>query len=236
MQIVGFGSRGGALDCEHGERPELGSNTDEKSDEMGLKSGLAPIGIPTAEFRSVGGFDRDLFCVGVIGLGRLLIAMNQGQGVGGAWNELSCGHPVRVDIECAPTAGEILVDPVGLIEGQRELANRNVHPDVAQITNRGESALRNLVDVEGELYLDVGVLALGVIHGGAVTCLKLWKLKGDSAIGSLRMTNGVADVMGKRTHCEGELVGILGIAKERKDKVAGANVVGKVGEELVTEG
>jgi hypothetical protein len=46
----------------------------------------------------------------------------------------------------------------------------------------------------------------------------------------------VADVVGERADGEGEFVGGLGVVEEREDEVAGPDVVGEVGEELVAEG
>ena len=50
------------------------------------------------------------------------------------------------------------------------------------------------------------------------------------------MADVVADVMGERANGKGKLVGILGVAEEVDDEVAGAHVMGQVGEEGVAEG
>jgi hypothetical protein len=50
------------------------------------------------------------------------------------------------------------------------------------------------------------------------------------------MADGVADVVGEGADGEGKLVRGLGVVQEREDEVAGADVVGEVGEELVAEG
>ena len=50
------------------------------------------------------------------------------------------------------------------------------------------------------------------------------------------MADGVADVVRERADGEGQLVGVVRIAEEVDDEVAGADVVGEVGEEEVAEG
>ncbi len=50
------------------------------------------------------------------------------------------------------------------------------------------------------------------------------------------MADVVADVMGKRPNGKGKLVGVFGVAEEVDDEVAGAHVMGQVGEEGVAEG
>jgi hypothetical protein len=46
----------------------------------------------------------------------------------------------------------------------------------------------------------------------------------------------IADVVRERADSEGELVGGLRVVEKRENEVAGADVVGEVGEELVAEG
>ena len=41
--------------------------------------------------------------------------------------------------------------------------------------------------------------------------------------------------MRERAHCESELIGVVRVAKEADDKVAGADVVGQVREKLVAK-
>jgi hypothetical protein len=93
-----------------------------------------------------------------------------------------------------------------------------------------------LVDVEGELGLDVGVGVLSVVDVGAVLFFELGKFDGDGKVDGRAVADGVADVMGEGADGEGKLIWGLGIAKEAEDEVSGADVVGKVGEERVAEG
>ena len=55
-------------------------------------------------------------------------------------------------------------------------------------------------------------------------------------VDGVAVSYGVADVMREGADGEGEVVGVLGVAKEAQDKVAGADVVGEIGEESVAEG
>ena len=94
----------------------------------------------------------------------------------------------------------------------------------------------DLVDVEGELGLNMLVLPFGVVDAVAVFVLELGELDGDGDIGGLRMADGVADVVGERADGKGELVGVAGVAEEIDDEIAGADVVGEIGEGRVAEG
>ena len=46
----------------------------------------------------------------------------------------------------------------------------------------------------------------------------------------------VADVVRQRPHCEREFIGVACIAEKIDDEITGADIVGKVGERLVSEG
>jgi hypothetical protein len=107
---------------------------------------------------------------------------------------------------------------------------------VFEIVGWCEAALAELVDVEGELGLDVGVGVLGVVDGGAVFFFELGKLDGDGLVDGVFVAEAVADVVGERADGEGEFIGGLGVVKEGEDEVAGADVVSEVGEEGVAEG
>ena len=108
--------------------------------------------------------------------------------------------------------------------------------DVFEVVGGGEAALAELVDVEGELGLDVGVRVLGVVDVGAVFLFEFGELDGDGEIDGSAVADGVADVVGEGADGEGEFVGGLGVAEEAEDEVSGADVVGEVGEEGVAEG
>jgi len=125
---------------------------------------------------------------------------------------------------------------VGLEEGVGEQGGRDLNADVAEVAGGGEAAFAELVDVEGELGLDVCVGALGVVDAGAVLLFEAGELDGDGDVDGGAVTDGVADVVGERADGEGELVGCFRVVEKGEDEVSGADVVGEVGEELVAEG
>ena len=125
---------------------------------------------------------------------------------------------------------------VGLEEGVGEQGGRDLNADVAEVAGGGEAAFAELVDVEGELGLDVCVGALGVVDAGAVLLFEAGELDGDGDVDGGAVTDGVADVVGERADGEGELVGGLRVVEKGEDEVSRANIVGEVGEKLVAEG
>jgi hypothetical protein len=94
----------------------------------------------------------------------------------------------------------------------------------------------DLVNIEGELGLNVLVFSFGVADGVTELLFELGELDGDGAVGGHGVADAVADVVGEGADGEGELVGIAGVAEEVDDEIAGADVVSEVGEELVAEG
>ena len=125
---------------------------------------------------------------------------------------------------------------VGFEEGGAEKRHGDFEAYVFEVVGWCEAAFAELIDVEGELGLDVGVGVFGVVHGGAVLLFELGELDGDGLIDGVFMTEAVADVVGEGANGEGELIGGFRVAKEREDEVAGADVVGEFGEEGVAEG
>jgi hypothetical protein len=82
----------------------------------------------------------------------------------------------------------------------------------------------------------VGVLAFGVVDGGAVFCFQLRELDGDGGVDGFGVSDGIADVVREGSDGEGEFIGGFGVAEEVEDEVSGADVVSKVGKERVAEG
>ena len=128
------------------------------------------------------------------------------------------------------------VEAVGLVEGGVEQGTGDFEADVPKVVGRGEAALAELVDVEGELGLDVLVGALGIVDGGAVLPSKFREFDGDGLVGCVAVADGIADVVGEGADGEGEVVGGLGVTDETENEVSGADVVSEVGEERVAEG
>ena len=128
------------------------------------------------------------------------------------------------------------VEAVGLEERLAQKVAGHFEADEFEVVGGGEATLAELVDVEGELGLDVGVGVLSVVDVGAVFFFEFGKFDGDGEIDGGAVADGVADVVREGADGEGELVGGVGVAEEADDEVSGADVVGEVGEEGVAEG
>ena len=166
-----------------------------------------------------------------------MVAAQKCQGIRDTGNEAADSKAKAPDIDAAGSGfGKVFTQTIGLVVGLGELLGGDVEADVAKVVNRREPVVRNLVDVEGELRLHVGMCILAVGNHRAIFRGQFGKLDGHRVVGSDGVSYVVADVMGQSPNGEGELVSILGIAKEVNDKVAGAHVVGQVGDELVAEG
>ena len=128
------------------------------------------------------------------------------------------------------------VEAVGFVEGGSEQGHGDFEADVLEVCGGREVTFAELINVEGELGLDVRVRSLGVIDDGTVLLFKAGEFYGDGVINDVAVAYGVAYVMRQRANGEGEVVDVLGVAEEVANKVAGANVVSEIGEESVTEG
>ena len=82
----------------------------------------------------------------------------------------------------------------------------------------------------------MGALDLREVDDGAVFFCEIGKLDGDGVVDGGAVSDGVADVVREGADGEGEFVGRLSISQKSEDEVAGADVVGEVGEEGVAEG
>jgi len=164
-------------------------------------------------------------------------AMKDGDGVGDARDEVADGEAVAADVDAAAaTGGEVFGEAVGLVEGEGDLPGGNLEADMAEVVDGGEVVMGDLIDIEGELGLDVLVLALGVADGIAIAGAEPGELDGYGEVGGGAVADGVADVVGKGADGEGEFVGVPGVAEEVDDKVSRSDVVGEVREEGVAEG
>ena len=106
---------------------------------------------------------------------------------------------------------------------------------MAQVVDRRQAVVGNLVDVEGELSLDMLVFAFGIVHHRPVARAQFWKLHGYREIRRLGVTDGIADVVRKRAHRKRQFVRVAGVAKQVDDKVAGAHIVRQVRKKLVAK-
>jgi hypothetical protein len=89
---------------------------------------------------------------------------------------------------------------------------------VFEVVGGGEAALAELVNVEGELSLNMGALALREVDDGAVFFFELGKLDGDGMVDGGAMSDGVADVVREGADGEGEFVGRLSIRRRARTK------------------
>lgn len=162
--------------------------------------------------------------------------MQDGFGAGDIGQETAGGETIGAEGDTAGADDVGQIESVSFEERLPEETARDFEADVTEIGRRRKTALAELVDIEGELGLDMSVGIFRIVNGGAVTLFKLREFDGDREVDGAAVTDGVADVMGERADGEGKLVGGAGVADERKDEVTGADVVGKVGEETIAEG
>ena len=241
VDVVGFGRGGRTLHGREADGTDLGQDPEQGGERAGAEPGFAAVLVPVVRLGDGGNITLEALEVGVGGvIGRVRehgLAMQQGDGVGDAGDKRAGGEAIALDVDAAAASGgEVFAQPVGLVESEGKLARGHLKTDVAQVVDGREAVMSDLVDVEGELGLDVLVLALGITDGVAVFHAELGELDGDGAVGGLRMPDGVADVVRQGADGEGELVGVAGVAEEVDHKVAGPHVVSEVGEEPVAEG
>src|SRR6202011_2428586 len=93
--------------------------------------------------------------------------------------------------------------------------------DAVEVSLRRKTTLGDVVDVERKLGAHVLVLALGVVNVWAVLRGRVGKRLTDRKIHSFRVTDGVAQVMRERANRKREIIGVLGIPKQRPDEVSG---------------
>ena len=237
MDVCGLGGGGGTLHVSHFERTELGEHKQQAGQHIGADAGFAPVGVPVVFGCDLGHLLFELAGFRRIRVSGLMAAVQQREGIGNAGDEGAHGKAICVHVDASPAPlAKVLIEAVGLVKRERELLDRNSEPDMAQVVDRGHSVMGDLIDVEGEFRLYMLAPALGVGHHRAVFHAKHGKLDGNGEVDGFSMAHRVADVMRKRAHGEGQLIGILGIAQQVHDEVAGAHVVGEVGVGDVAEG
>lgn len=162
--------------------------------------------------------------------------MEKSEGVGDAWNEGVDSEAVGTYVYAATSFSEVLSYSIGLVIGEGELANRYAQANVAQVWQRREAMMCDLVDIKSKLGLDVLARALCVVDDATEFVSESRKFNRDGKVSSLGVADGVADVVRERADGEGQLVCVAGVAKEVDDEVPGADVMGEVGEGFVAEG
>ena len=226
----------GDADGGVGECADAGEDVNDSGQHVGSDTGLLAVLVPAIFKVGLGEVFGELVEVGAGGIGGEVVTVKDDFGVGDAGKEAADGEAIATHDGAlvADDFGE--VEAVGLEEGAAEEGSGDVEADVAEVRRGSEAALADLVDVEGELGADVGVLAFVVGDDGAVLLFELGELDGDGLVDGLGVADGVADVMRESADGEGQFVGSFGIVNEAEDEVAGADVVGEVAEERITEG
>jgi hypothetical protein len=236
LDVEVFGLLCWALYGEELEEANLRENEDEAGVKVAANAGRVAVFFPIVFGCGLGEVFDEGVEVGAGNVGWEVLFVEDGFGAGDVGEEAAGGEAVGADGGLAGADDVGKIEAVGFEEGFAEKEVGDIEANVAKVGGGSEAALAELVDVEGELGLDVGVGVLGVIDRGAVTLFEAGELDGDGEVDGGAVADGVADVVGEGADGEGEFVGGLGVAEEREDEVAGADVVGEVREELVAEG
>jgi hypothetical protein len=224
------------LDGEQFESAYLGKDEEESRIKMTANAGFFTIGLPVI----VGGCLNEVFGEDVQirtwSVGRKVLFVEYCFGAGDVRKEAAHSVPVDTDRGFFGADDIRQLETIGFKESFTQERQRNLEADELCVGGGSEAEFAELVDVEGKLSLDVGVGVLSVVDGGSISLFQLGELDGDGEIDCGAVTDGVAYVVREGADGEGELIGSLCVVQERENEVAGADVVGEVGEELVAEG
>ena len=168
VDVEVFGLLVGAANVEHLQSAYFGHDVDEAGVEMASETGFVSILLPVL----FGGYLEEF----VLQLSKV-VAWNvlgetafvkDGLGSGDVGKEAADREAVDADggLFAADDVGE--VEAVGLVEGGAEQGAGDFEADMLEVARGGEASFAELVDVEGELGLDVLVGAFGVVDDGAV--------------------------------------------------------------------
>jgi len=235
VEVVGFGIAAGAFDGDERQWTDFRDDEQDAREHVGADAGLATPTIPFVMFGDGGNFCVDCVEVGGWVLVRLVIAMEQSDGIGDAGNEGVDGKAISANVDAAAGSSEVFGDAVGAVVGERKLTDRDAQADVAQELERREAVVGDLVNVEGEFGLNVLMTPLGVVDDAAVFAGKGGEFNGDGEVCGLGVADGVADVVREGANGEGEFVWIFGEAEEVDDEISRTDVMGEIGEGLIAE-
>ncbi len=236
LDVEVFGMLAGALDGEHFEGADLGQYEDKAGIEMAGEAGSLAIGFPVVVSGRLNEILGQFVEIGTGRVGGKVLFVEDGFGPRDVGKETADGVAVDADggLFGADDVGQ--VEAVGFEERLAQKVSWHFEADEFHVFGGGEATLAELVDVEGELGLDMGVRGLSVVDVGAVFLFEFGKFDRDGEIDGGAVADGVTHVMREGANGEGELVGGVRVAKEADDEVSGADVVGEVGEEFVAEG
>jgi hypothetical protein len=80
---------------------------------------LFAVGVPVVGFGDCGDLGGELLEVGVVDVGGLVLAVQEGDGVGDAGDEAVDGEAVVADVDAVVAGvGEVFLEAVGLVEGE----------------------------------------------------------------------------------------------------------------------
>src|ERR1700739_953869 len=102
---------------------------------------------------------------------------------------------------------------------------RHFEADPPEISGGSKGEVRQLINIEGEFGADVTVRALPIGHRVPILFSQLGKFESGGRIHSLRMTDGVAQVMRQGADREGILIECARVVKKPEDEIAGADVM-----------
>ena len=118
--------------------------------------------------------------------------------VGDAGNEGVDRETIAPYVEATAGFSEVLGDAVGLVIGEGDLTDGNAQAHVAQVVERREAMVGNLINVEGELGPDVLVPSFSVVDAATVLAGEGRKFNGDGEVDGIGMSDVVADVVRER--------------------------------------
>ena len=172
--------------------------TNEPGERVGTDAGLPAIRGPVV----VEGGLRDLLVKLDAFWGRqlcgLVFAMNHGEGVGDAGKKSANGEAVAAYVDAGrATFGEVFAEPVGFVKGRGEQRGGDLEAHVTEVVDGSHAVVSDLVDVEGELRLDVLVFALRIGDGGPILGFEFGKFDRYGQVGCVLVSDCVADVVGK---------------------------------------
>ena len=99
VDVVDFGFGGGAFDGDELEGSPLGDDVDEAGEGVGADAGLLAVGVPVVGLGDGGDLGGELLEVGVVDVGWLVFAVQDGNRIGDAGDEAVDGETVVGDVE-----------------------------------------------------------------------------------------------------------------------------------------
>jgi hypothetical protein len=106
---------------------------------------------------------------------------------------------------------------------------------MTQVCGGRKAAFAQLIDIEGKLGLYVGVWVFCVVDAWPVLLFQTGKLDWNGDIDGLAVSNHIADIVAERANGKRKFVGRLRVVEQAKDKVARADVMGKIREKTIAE-